>query len=71
MTTLQKRLKIIYLLVLELYQGQKDLHIVLYRLEELADRIDENHPQAEKALCFYEDNIISILSEGKTVAELN
>ena len=58
MKALHKRFKILYFLMQEagLLKGEKEKQI-----EELANRIDEEDPQAEEALSFYEDQVINAL----------
>ena len=56
MSNIERRFKILALLCLELGVLQK-------QMAELADAIDNGHPQGEEALTFYEDKIIEILSE--------
>lgn len=71
-TTLQKRFKILYLLVRNLYvETGNDLGGLLCKLDELAGQIEIGHPLAAEALTYYEDNILSILSTGMEVKELN
>ncbi len=71
-TTPEKRFKMLALLLMEIniaHDGK--FSPLLDKLDELAEKIDENHPQALEALCYYEDNVLSILSEGMEVKELN
>ena len=55
METLHRRFKILYFLMQEagFLGGEKEQQI-----EELANRIDDQDPQAEEALTFYEDQVI-------------
>ena len=55
-TTLEKRYKILFLLVAQLQSEH-----LMNKMMELAIQIDEGHPKAEEAICYYEDGIIQIL----------
>lgn len=71
-TTTEKRFKILYTLMIELnVESDGKFCDLMDRLDELAHHIETKHPKALEGLCYYEDNILAILSEGKTVAELN
>ena len=69
-TTPDKRFKLLSLLVVEMSKNN-DVDVLLDKLEELAFEMDNGNKKAIEALTYYEDNILAILSEGKTVAELN
>ncbi len=51
---MKKRFKILCLLCLQ-------LNVLSEQMEDLAFAIDENNPQAETALNYYEDKVIEIL----------
>lgn len=71
-TTIQKRFKLLYTFVNTLNNETGcDYSPLLEKLNELSIEIDKGNKQAPAALCFYEDNILSILSNGHTVSELN
>lgn len=53
-TALHRRFKILYLLC-------SQIGVLENKLAELADRIDDQDPQAEEALTFYEDQVIKAL----------
>jgi hypothetical protein len=57
MNSIERRFKILALFCLELGVLEK-------QMTELANAIDEGHPQGEEALTFYEDKLIEILSEN-------
>ena len=59
-----KRFKILSLLALEL-----DIEHLNNKMEELAEKIDSNHPMAVEALEYYENNIIEILSASEKELE--
>lgn len=63
-TTIEKRFKILALLVL--YLPGDNLAGLMDKIEDLGNKIDQKHPQAAQALSWYEDNIIRILSEVKS-----
>lgn len=72
MTTPEKRFKILYVLLMQLNQvTDGEYSKLLDHLDELAIELDNDNPQAETALTYYEDNILSILSYGQPTAELN
>ena len=54
MSNIERRFKILALLCLELGALQE-------QMTELADALDNGHPQGEEALTFYEDKVIEIL----------
>ena len=56
MGAIEKRFKILALLCIELGVLEK-------QMTDLADAIDNGHPQGEEALTFYEDKVIEILSK--------
>lgn len=56
--TLEKRYKILCLLCLQLDVWDK-------QMDELADQLDSNNPEALTALSFYEDEIIKFLEAKK------
>lgn len=71
-TTPEKRFKILGMLVLEVSKNNPEkLTPLLDKLEEVSIKMDEGHPKAIEALCYYEDNILAILSTGMEVKELN
>ena len=53
-TSIEKRFKILALFALH-------LEIWEDKMGELAQAIDEGHPQAEEALSFYEDKLVEVL----------
>ena len=55
-TTLEKRFKLLSLFTLHLDIWDDEM-------VELANAIDKNHPQAEEALCHYEDTLINFLEK--------
>jgi hypothetical protein len=56
MTSIEKRFKLLALLCIE-------LDVLDDKITTLGNAIDEGHPEAEKALSFYEDGIIRIFEE--------
>ena len=56
MGIIEKRFKILALLCME-------LGVLETQMTDLADAIDNGHPQGEEALSFYEDKVIEILSK--------
>lgn len=50
----EKRFKMLALLALNVGVWEE-------KMQELGDKLDENHPDAVEALCFYEDKIIEVL----------
>lgn len=55
MNTIERRFKILALLCFE-------LGVLEDKMKDLANKIDENHPECEKALTFYEEKIIETLT---------
>ena len=55
MEAIHRRFKLLYFL----YQELGD--VLSESLEELANRIDDNDPQAEEALTYFENQVINIL----------
>lgn len=55
----EKRFKMLALLALNVGVWED-------KMQDLGDKLDENHPDAVEALCFYEDKIIEVL-EAKEV----
>jgi hypothetical protein len=55
-TSVEKRFKLLALFA---------LHLEIWgdKMVDLANAIDKNHPQAEEALCYYEDTLINILEK--------
>lgn len=58
-TGIRKRFKMLALLALNVGVWED-------KMQDLGDKLDENHPDAVEALCFYEDKIIEVL-EAKEV----
>ena len=69
-TTPDKRFKLLCHLVTQL-NFFADMNSLLDELENVGKELDNGNPKSLEAICYFEDNILSILSEGKTVAELN
>lgn len=69
-TTPEKRFKLLCCLVTQL-NFFSDMSKLLDELENVGKELDNGNPKAMEAINYFEDNILAILSEGKTVAELN
>jgi hypothetical protein len=57
-----KRFKILCLLCLE-------LDVLVDKMQELGDNLDKGHPEAIKALSYYEDEIIKLLEDDSVVCD--